>query len=428
MKLMRRATSIYAYIFLLASNFISCNPDKVSVETTSKAKELKNINFFLETSASMEGYMRGDAGFIKLIPNYLVDIEGKIPFEKKEIQIYYIADSIKKYDKSTSEFIRDISTTPVAKQKSSEMHRLFEMVTKSTDTNSISLFVSDCILSYPDGEIRKNREINKERVDGELKASIKQSFQKIKNKKMAASVFGFNSSFFGNYYTYRNDILNLSGSNIRRPYYLWAIGDRELMKKFKNDVLSIPNFSPNLILDFGHFDEPIRNYSLLYNLERQGEWRATDTNLSGVKISKTKPIQFAIAMDLSALPKYAQEKSFIKANANLNSKQLNATYEVKDLRIIDQSKASGKEKDMLRGATHVLVFEVTDLYSQEGAINLRMPLIYSTEYNKWSTNDDTIEDSLNGKTFGFASLVDGVREAYQNKNEDFINISITLKK
>jgi hypothetical protein len=145
------------YLFLIPFiiSVFSCKP-KPHKEVTLPEKQVGKVNFFMETSASMAGYFNGPTEFVKDIPNLLVDIEGRELGGKGPLKIYYVADSLTLYPKTTKDFIRDISTTRVANEKSSEMHKILEMIASKTDSNDISIFVSDCILSYPDNVIKSN--------------------------------------------------------------------------------------------------------------------------------------------------------------------------------------------------------------------------------------------------------------------------------
>jgi hypothetical protein len=414
-----------AWLFCLS--IITCTGEIKPIKPLVKEKEIYNIKFFLETSASMEGYLRGNSDFTKTIPNLLVDIENRIPFRAKSIMINYISDSIVQYAKSTRDFIHDISTTKVATAKSSQMHKIFEEVTKATDSNDISILVSDCILSYSDADIRNNIEINVQKADGELKAFVKDAFLKMKARNVCASVYGFSSRFFGTYYNYQNGKIKFDGEY--RPYYIWIIGDKQLVQRFNKQLIDIVSFKPELNINFGMFDKPIDNYSLLFKTAREGEWTYDNNHLVDVSATKKKPLKFSIAADFSALPVYARDLTYLKNNLKLEKSDLECRIiEVKKSTDIDLSKAAPNEKGPLQDATHVITFEISEIFQPKGSIGVKLPLLYDTAYKNWSIMDDRSKSSITNKTFAFEYLVDGIREAYQNNNEYYINISINIKK
>jgi len=424
---MRKGAPLVSLFFLLL--ILSCNSgDKKITKLPPVPRELNNINFFLETSASMEGYLRGNSDFAKVIPNLLVDIEGRIKCKKSIISINYIADSIRKYSGSTRDFIHDISTTQVAVGNSSQMHKIVEAVTNATDSNDISILVSDCILSYSDADIKKNPEINVQKADGELKADVKQAFLKMKKRGVCATVYGFSSRFYGTYYTYQNGKILLNGE-VSRPYYIWVIGNKELLQRFNKELSEIEAFKPELAISFGIFDAPINDYTLLFKTGKRGEWVFDDNSLTEVSATKKSPIKFSIAVDFSSLPNYAKDSGYLRANLKLLHPDLDARLaSINEAVEIDLGKAAPKEKAPLQNATHVISFEVNELYQSKGSVTLQLPLRYDTSYRNWSVMDDKNVKMIGKRTFAFEHLVNGVREAYQNNNENFINITINLKK
>ncbi|MCF0059197.1 hypothetical protein [Dyadobacter sp. CY356] len=416
------------YFYLLALLFlaVSCSK-KEHKEEKEPVKEVGKINFFMETSASMAGYFSGSTQFVKDIPNLLVDIEGKESFGKGPLKIYYVADSLTPYKGSTKDFIREISTTKVAGEKSSEMHKILEMIASKTDSNDISLFVSDCILSYPDNVIKTNSEINKQKAPGELKALVKSTFLKLKRDNISASLYGFNSAFYGNYYTYQNTKLKLDGQE--RPYYLWVIGNKELVSKFNKNLADLNNFKPVLDLNFGLFDKTIEDFETFYTYERVGNWKAEDKSISDLEAIKKKPSTFAIAVDLSALPNSISAPDYLTQHLKTSSENLE--FKIKNILLtkdLDKSVLKPREKEFLENNTHVIVIEVSDIYKDKGNIDLKLPLVYDNGYKAMSIMDDRNLDSIPGKTFAFEHLIDGVREAYENSNDNFIHISIPVKK
>lgn len=406
--------------------FFSCTK-KTKDEVAIPEKHIEKVNFFMETSASMAGYFNGPTDFVKDIPNLLVDLEGKKLGTKGPLSIFYVADTLTPYKKTTEDFIRDISTTKVASEKSSEMHKILEMIASKTDSNDISIFVSDCILSYPDQVIKTNPEINRQKAPGELKALVKATFLKLKRDDISASLYGFTSSFFGNYYNYQNAKIKLDGG--QRPYYIWVIGNKELVTKFNKELGSIRNFKPVIDLNFGLFDKTIEDFETFFTYEREGMWEIKDKSITNLEASKKKPARFAIAVDLSALPLSISAPDYL--NKHLKTRSENLDFKIKTILLtqdLDKSKLKPREKGYLENHSHVIVFEVSDIYKDNAKIELNLPLVYDNAYKELSTMDDRNLDSIPRKTFAFEHLIDGVREAYENSNDNFIHISIPVKK
>ncbi len=207
--------------------FFSCTENKKKDKTpVSSEHRIEKINFFMEVSGSMAGYLKGSTDFVKMIPNLLVAIEHKVDSGRLKLHNYYIAESVLPFNGTTEDFIYTIATRHPAREKSSEMHKIFQMIADRTDSNDISMFVSDCILSYSDADIKGNMEINREKAEGGLKPFITSTFSKLQNKnEMCASVYGFNSDFDGTYYTYQNNRLPIKKRQCHQA--LLFMGDRE---------------------------------------------------------------------------------------------------------------------------------------------------------------------------------------------------------
>ncbi len=148
-----------------------------------------------------------------------------------------------------------------------------------------------------------------------------------------------------------------------------------------------------------------------------------------MKITKSNPAVIAIGANLSALPAYAQDTNYLKRNLKLDKSNL-------DFRIIsivvpeniNKADLKKNELDALAKSSHVFIIEVSDVYKANIEMKISLPLQYDTSYRNISIMDDRSLKNISGKTFAFEHLVDGVRAAYQNPNQDFISISIPIKK
>lgn len=411
----------------------SCKPGKAEPKAPAPVSEKKisKINFFMETSGSMAGYLQGATDFRKRIPNLLVSIEDNIDNGKVPVHSFYISDSIQPFNGNTQEFINEISTKRPTNGKSSEMHKLFEMIALHTDSNDISIFVSDCILSYSDDKlkIKGNQNINRDNAEGELKSTMTRAFNQLQRKGICASVYGFNSSFIGNYYTYQNKIIPLNG-DVPRPYYMWVIGSRDLLIRFNKQLLETGSLEPHTIaMDFGLFDQAVTKGDILYNYRREGDWAVQeDGGLEDVVASAKKPCVFSVSVDLSSLPEYAQSPKYISTHLHPRMENGNLTIEKIELASkVDRNKLENDEQKLVNASTHVLVLRVKDIY-QSGDVKLSMPFDFDTSYTALSVMDDRTPAAIAGKTFALQHLIDGVTAAYGNTAKYYVNISIPLKK
>src|SRR5690606_34389502 len=263
---------------------------------------------YLETSASMGGYFNQDADF-KTIAS---DLTAKINKNIKPLTIWFIADSTSKYTKDVDQFSSDIATTKIADQKSSQLHKIIGEIAAHTDSSDVSLLISDCILSFPDEAIKANPEINKTEAPNALKNNIFNTFSDLKNRGLATSVYAFKSKFYGTYYNYQNQKTILKGD--LRPFYIWVIGNDELLGKFNAQLADISTFKPEESLHFGFSEEPVSDYDILTQVEKSGRWSKGNSGIEDVEIPQNDSLRFAIGLQLEDLPLYAQNLDYLQNN------------------------------------------------------------------------------------------------------------------
>lgn len=385
-------------------------------------KQIGNVHFYIDNSASMGGYFKKNAEFNEVIS----DLTAKIDKEIKPIDIAFVAERIIPYSKPVQQFSGDIAQTSPANQRSSQLHTIIEKIAALNDSNDISLLVSDCILSFPDEAIRSNIEINKDKAPS-LKNNIYQSFFELKKKGMATSVYAFTSKFYGVYYDYRNRKKTLAGES--RPFYVWVIGHKELLSQFNTQLTNISSFRPLESLHFGGAEEAVKQFNVLSQVAKSGKWK---WNKAAQTISdihtKEGEQQFCVALNLDNLPPYARTAAYLKENLQVktNGCEIELT-EVKDKQTADQSKLKSiPEKKTFEAASHFMLFQIKTLKVPEATVAISLPLQYDNWYQDWSTMDDTGTDMKN-KTFALEYLIAGVRDAYETRNKNYIDFAIHLK-
>jgi hypothetical protein len=181
-------------------------------------------------------------------------------------------------------------------------------------------------------------------------------------------------------------------------------------------------------MDFGIFQEPIKSYQVLFTYHRQGEWSTDFTEITGLNASEKKPASVAIALNLSSLPAYARDTTYLRKMLRTTGE--NVEFSVSGIELaqnIPGSSLKNKERDLVNNASHVITLGIKNIY-KSGSLKLVLPLQYDTSYRQFSTMDDRKVSEISGKTFAFEHLIDGVREAYLHSNQYYFNISIPVKK
>lgn len=388
--------------------------------------KIGKVNLYLETSASMGGYYGGSAAFKRIVSDLAVKVDKEI----SPVKIHFISDTITDYKHNATQFSSDIATTRIAQARSSELHHIFAEVAQATKGNDISILVSDCILSFPNAEVKANPEVNRQAASGTLKNNIYSTFVDLKKTGQAASLYAFNSGFFGTYYDYQNVKTKLSGTE--RPFYVWVIAGNKILPLFDEKLGKVPGFLPEEQLHFGLMDQQVKSYQILTKLGMQGAFKlinkgdtSGDLGIEQVKVKSDQPIQFSAVVNLSSLPPYARKLSYLQENLKIETKGCAAVVEITE-RPLGQDLKNKKQNDYYEQATHILKVNVKGLRLDKASVQLSVPLKYDSWYKAWSTMNDKDVLKLGKKTFALEHLVEGVMEAYNNTGKNFIDLKFQI--
>ena len=415
---------------LFITIFSSCQskPDETKTKppkTTAApaAPTLTGINFVLETSASMGGYLTGQTEFKDVISDLVTKVN-----DVKPVSLYTISTGKPQpVSGDVNTFVGQMATTKLATGKSSELHRIFQQVGQLTTGNKVAIFVSDCILSFPDADIKNNPEVNRINASSTLKSNIYSQFREFSKQDISVTVYAFNSAFNGTYYTYQNQKQKLTGE--KRPFYVWVLGKQSLVAEVNRQLGELLSEKPAERIDFGTA-KPLTKYDLLFSLNKKGDWRASNNNVTDIKSGrKTPPAEFAIGIDAATLPAYAHTDSYIRQNLSVSAN--NGTVKLVSVQpktAVKTDRLNANEQKLLNQDTEVLTFRTEKLFDDETTLHLTLPVRYDTWYTNWSTMDDRTADGRKGKTFAFNYLLTGVKEAYQSGSNTFMDITIKLTK
>jgi hypothetical protein len=385
--------------------------------------KIDKVHLYLDNSASMEGYFTGATEFKTIVADMVVKVDKEIG----PVDISYIADKTMRYKKGITDFTSAMATTPIALQKSSELQRMVSDVVAGSGKNDVSLLISDCILSFPNAAVKANPNINRDNAGSVLKNNIYASFFDLKSKGFGASVYAFHSKFNGIYYDFQNKKIKLKGAS--RPFYIWVIAPDRLTQKFTQEVERITTFKPENVLYFGLGNKPVNSFAILPELERKGNWSRSESGIGDIEMVEGKPLQIAVALDLSSLPSYAQDVRYLQENLKVNSINCKIKYGFRVKNGSDVSKLHANEQiRSLEAASHVMYLTITDMPLPKASVKLTLPQKYDTWYRDWSTMDDQLILNQQTKTFAFEHLINGVREAFETRDKNFIDLSLTLSK
>lgn len=416
--------SFYLFSLLAVLCFYGCENHPKAKKKAPVAPKISKVHLFIETSASMGGYFRDDAQYKTIVSDLAVKVDQTI----SPVDIWFVADSMVKYGKTPVQFSSDIATTQIANRKSSELHQIISRIAAKTGANDVSVLVSDCILSFPNEDIKANPNINKIAAPSALKNNIYAAFSDLRKRGMGTSVYAFKSKFYGDYYDFQNVKTKLNGES--RPFYIWVIANASTLSVFDEKLADINSFTPEKSSHFGLIDSAVTAYSIIPQVEKKGVWQKDGpASLKKVEISAGKPVQFCLAVNLNQLPAYAREVAYLEKNLQVICKDCKTGLVVKKKEQADHAKLKTiTQKQDLDAATHVFLITVNQMDLNKSNIQLKLPLKYDTWFLDWSCEDDKTAAERADKTFAFKYLVNGVKEAYDTKNKNYIDFNITLNK
>jgi len=403
------------------------DPEVFNPNTTTESSIKSQVNFFIENSGSMDGYIRNTTEFEAALSDLLVQLQ--YHYDNKNLKVNFI--NTKVYPSQMDEvqnFVEALEPEKapykVGDRTVSKLNEILKMILDSTKQNNISILVSDCIYSLA----------KKDDTEGALefeKSLTKGAFlEKSKQFRFATIILKMKSKFTGNYWNKDNGSVYLNGAE--RPYYIWIFGSNEHINEFSKKIKtkSLKGFEYSYFLsNFTKDKQPY--YSVLKVTNKVGSFKQTDRGEKDVKsISEVEfeggTLQFAIAIDLGNIP---VDSSYLTSVKNY---VVPVGFTVKSIEKIDRNKLS--QRDMVTvektTATHFITVATTSKYTTQ---DLKLEL--SNKIPAWvgqshSTDDRNVKDELD-KTFGLSYLVQGVSEAYATQNPEqssYFKITITIKK
>jgi hypothetical protein len=384
--------------------------------------KIGEINFYLENSASMKGYLSKQTQFKDILSSFISDYNN--------INLKLISDSIKNYKDRDALFADIIQRNNITNGKSTQLDKIFENIANHTSNNDVSIFVSDCILSFTKAQ-RKNNEDASKTEAYKLRDDIKSTFTKLKDSGFVASVYAFNSIFYGNYFDYKDVPTDYTKAGIERPFYIWVIAKEKIIREFNKDLNNNSHFKPIKSLFFGQNNETISKYSILPSLMRTGENWEVNSDLNGItNIALNESNAFSVALNLENLPTYAQDTTYLMQNLSVVSSDNWAMQKsiFKSSNLNTKIIQNPEEVSMFNKSTHVISINFLPTAIHKTILEIKMPFKYDNWYEdgNWSCEDDSRGHDFTNKTFMFHKLIEGVTQAYDTKS-DFINFSIKVE-
>lgn len=368
------------------------------------------VNVYLETSGSMNGYVNGGTSiFQQVVKEYLSGINNA-DFASA-VNYYYINSQIIPKGNDLSQYISNLTPQSFASQgntATTDIGGLFKKIMEATDNNTISIFISDCIISpgrsndpatYARGQMTDVRDA----IVGYIN----------KYQDLACLVYQFDSNFRGTYYDY----LNTPHRNIdmQRPFYIWVFGH----------TLHVASLKLGYVPDSDFKIAPIRNQWIIFNTplaelqdeNKYGVLLSTGANNgryvrnSATTVSNVQPFNNFYRFSFGAQLKMAQALMGDEYVCDVDN------YKV----IIDRERAENFygsiEKNLAATSPYTHIFRVDSdkKFSRGTTFNMAfLPMIPKWAYSISDNDDRTFYGENDNKTYGIINIFNGVYSGFNN--------------
>lgn len=208
------------------------------------------VNVYLETSGSMNGYVNGGTSkFQQVVKEYLSGINNAN--FAGEVNYYYINSQIIKKGQDLGQYITKLTPQnfgAAGNTGTTDIGALFKTILSKTDNNTISIFISDCIIS-------PGKNTNTEAYLRGQMTDVRDAVVSYVNQynDLACLVYQVDSEFNGTYYDYQDTPHR--NTRMERPFYIWVFGH----------TCHVALLKLNYVPDRDFKVAPIRNEWMIFN-------------------------------------------------------------------------------------------------------------------------------------------------------------------
>lgn len=407
----------------IEADFVICPG---AIEKPKSIADKPVFDFYLENSASMNGYFQGNREFKDAMFNLLSHIDRK----NAPVNLFFINTDIYPIPDPLNRFFSLLKPEYASKfgdTRISELNKILDMVANATlqKPDHISIVVSDYIYSI------RSKDIANELVDHKYYTTL--AIQKLtKSGDYGILIMKFESSFDGAFYDCKNQRHNISWEEKeQRPFFVWVISKADKIHDFIKDyrITELKGYKNHLF-----FQKPADRtpeYGLLLHTEKSGRFRSERdarsafTILDQVETDRQGILRWSVGVNLEGLE---LDESYILAPGNYeaagSSGGIFRIISVQNIDRIDQ-----KDRINKGNATHFLVVEGTEIPPGRQTVDIKLLQKIPSWVAEGSTEDDTDKSKRLHKTFGLLHLVEGVKEAFDlTKESAYFNLSVQLNR
>lgn len=401
-------------------SMIGCRPQSPKpvggespVEDTITA--LPILNVYVDNTGSMFGYISQGNEFEWALTNLLTSVTQSGFTVGDSIRLFYINSEIFPFVGDAPSFLKGVTRHNAQTYKGDLgktcMSTFFKKVLERTSPDTVSIIISDFIISPGKGEDATNVLASEKYA---ITNAVSSKLQTQKNLTMA--MYRLVSNFNGYFYDCNDDKKQI---NAERPFFMWVIGERNMIEHFRekaieSNIVDCNNkkLITNSFVFFRALSKAphyiIRTCSDGAEILKEGEDRGH--GLKKAKLQNGK-FRFSIDVDLSDY-KLLGDYLLDPSNYNLSNKQYR----------IDKVLAQAGV-----GTTHRFYLETEQ---KPTPCELSMSLINTSPYwiSEYSMGPDKKNEIFTNldKTFGIQTITDAVFGAYHYNVKELFTINVKI--
>lgn len=397
------------------------------VDETGCPKRLDNVTVYFDVSHGMRGFMFNGGFKNNVIASFVTAIDKLKGLDNGIAGTDYVLYGLTPLPSfaTPNELSSNIDYAKFSGTES-VLYNMLDSTTQTIKPGSIAIVVTDGMLSHNNNEVRTNPEINKSDLPN-LQAKISTIIgTNVFKKGFSCHILASKADFECNgaqsvwYFDYKNTKhpVGLTGTTVlpERPYYIFLFGENSDLNFFIEKVLKPSDYT---------FEE-----SLVFNANMENAFVGVDNSMTAGGV---KPGTWQSYADIAPCStNYYKDKICISKTTEsvvfailLNMYQF-APTDVQRLTgsfsVTEADKVTPYTKDEFlktfdplnklkyENTTHVLLAEFT-----VPPIGQKVEVRYNNTkwYEKWSIDDDSQIEAIEGKTFGLSNLMKGIENAIQ---------------
>ena len=345
------------------------------------------LKVYVENSGSMDAYMCAGSNLKDAVFDYVSDLKRLTT----SCSLYYINSKIILYNGELKSYIKDLTPQSFARaggnRGNTDLRDIIEKIIRANGKQTVSVFVSDCILDIPENAID---------FFGNCQVSIKNTFNEAlsANPDLGVEIIKLDSKFDGYWYCGHNRELL---KDAKRPYYIWIIGSQKYLAEFNKKV-------------------PIEN--IIGGIKEYSAYAAPqkipfDMNRSTYVTNHSGKINVEILVNLRGS---LQSSDLYKNTAQYKSANPSQVTVISACEITDASSPY----------SHVITLEIDNPETlKHETLTFSYPYLATWVSNSDDTTGTNVKENLD-RTTGLMALIKGVAEAYKNSTT-YGSVSFELK-